>query len=102
MDRGTRPMNILAIDPGFQRVAFAYFVDGELARTDLIRAGGARLERLHYIGEQLERGVTSESFDRSRCAAQTSSIMSDIFHLPQPVRLPPNAPTLSARQPSPP
>jgi Holliday junction resolvasome RuvABC endonuclease subunit len=55
-------VNLLAIDPGSEQVAFAYFVDGRLQRTDLIRAAGARLERLHYIGEQLERGVRTRGW----------------------------------------
>lgn len=39
-------MRLLAIGPGSEEVAFADFVDGELQRTDLIRASGARLEPL--------------------------------------------------------
>lgn len=46
-------MKLLAIDPGSEDIGFAYFVDGELVRTELIRGRGTRLERLFYIGEQL-------------------------------------------------
>jgi hypothetical protein len=55
-------MNLLAIDPGSQHVAFAYFVDGKLERSDVIHASGSRLERLHYIGEQLERGARTRGW----------------------------------------
>lgn len=55
-------MRLLAIDPGSQDIGFAYFVDGELVRTDLVRGRGGRLERLHYIGDQLATGARTRGW----------------------------------------
>lgn len=57
-------MNLLAIDPGSLAIGFAYFIDGELARTDLVRpkASLSWLERMGYVARELQRGASSRGW----------------------------------------
>jgi Holliday junction resolvasome RuvABC endonuclease subunit len=57
-------VKLLAIDPGSLAIGFAYFIDGDLRQTDLIRPKSTLswLERMGYIADQLGRGALARAW----------------------------------------